>query len=49
MNLHLLVVMRTTGYGQATAPAGWGGPQVCPAGWNEVKRKRRRSTIRITG
>lgn len=29
--LYLLVVMRTTGYGPATAPLGWGEPRGYPA------------------
>lgn len=37
MNLHLLVVTMTAGYGRATAPAGWEALRVCPAGGKEVR------------
>lgn len=41
INLYLLVVMRTTGYGQATAPSGWGEHRACPAKrWDEAERRR---------
>lgn len=32
IELHLLGVMRTNGYGPATAPSGWGEHRGCPAG-----------------
>lgn len=36
-HVNSLVVMRTTGYGPATAPSGWGEHQGCPAKrWEEV-------------
>lgn len=44
-NLHLLVVMTTAGYGRATAPAGWEAPQVCRAGWNEVKITEKKEEV----
>lgn len=39
ITLYLLVVIMTTGCGQATAPSGWGVPQVCPASWDEARKK----------
>lgn len=41
IHLYLLVVMKTTGCGRATAPSGWEEHQACPAKrWDEVERKR---------
>lgn len=38
MKLYLLVVMRTIGYGQATAPSGWAERRGCPAKrWDETE------------
>lgn len=37
LKLHLLVVMKTTGYGLTTAPSGWAEHRVCPAKQHKIK------------